>query len=343
MSARGGVNGRAIAYRLLDDAGDPARTLAATRQLVEQDAVFAVVGPLGTEQSTATRDYLHQLRVPQLFVGSGAATFGADFARYPYTIGFQPSYRAEGWIYGRYLARARPGATVAVLLSDDALGNELLEGLRQGIARSRVRIVAVQAHEPGATDMQPQLAALQASGASVLALFSAPRASIQSYAVANRLGWRPFVVTNAAASAATVMTAASQRRTNTLVEGSISIAFLKDPLASRWRTDAGVRLYRSIMSRYAKGANASDLAHAYGMALAYETVRLLKAAGRTPTRAAVVEQLARLRDASNPFLLPGIEIETGPGERFPVEQALLQRWSRGGWTSFGGLWSHRSG
>jgi branched-chain amino acid transport system substrate-binding protein len=177
----------------------------------------------------------------------------------------------------------------------------------------------------------------------VLALFTSARLSIQAYAVANGLGWRPFVVTNAAASAATVMAAASQRGTNTVVEGSVSIAFLKDPAAPRWRVDAGARLYRSIMSRYARGANARDLGHVYGMALAYETVRLLKAAGRTPTRAAVVEQLTRLRDASNPFLLPGIAIETGPAERFPVEQALLQRWSRGSWTSFGGLWSHRSG
>ena len=48
-----------------------------------------------------------------------------------------------------------------------------------------------------------------------------------------------------------------------------------------------MKLYRSIMAKYAKGANAKDVDHVYGMAVAYETVKLLKAAGKTPTRAAV--------------------------------------------------------
>ena len=49
-----------------------------------------------------------------------------------------------------------------------------------------------------------------------------------------------------------------------------------------------------------------DVYHVYGMAVAYETVRVLKAAGKNPTRAAVMAQTRKLNDASNPFLLPGI-------------------------------------
>ena len=41
-----------------------------------------------------------------------------------------------------------------------------------------------------------------------------------------------------------------------------------------------MKLYRSIMARYAKGANAKDVYHVYGMAVAYETVKVLKAAGK---------------------------------------------------------------
>ena len=66
----------------------------------------------------------------------------------------------------------------------------------------------------------------------------------------------------------------------TRVEGAVSIAFLKDPTDVAWRNDPAMKLYRSIMSRYAKGANAKDVNHVYGMAVAYETVRVLKAAGR---------------------------------------------------------------
>jgi hypothetical protein len=96
------------------------------------------------------------------------------------------------------------------------------------------------------------------------------------------------------------------------------------------------------MAKHAKGANVKDVYHVYGMAVAYETVKVLKAAGKNLTRVALMQQVQKLSDASNPFLLPGISVKTSATDRFPIEQALLQRWSKGGWTSFGGLWGFRA-
>ena len=343
LNARGGVNGRTIAYKYVDDAYNPAQTVQATRQLVEQDKVFAVFNSLGTEHNVATRDYLNQQKVPQLFVASGATTWGRDAAKYPWTIGFQPSYQAEGWVLGKYLARTQGAAKVAVLFQNDDYGKDLMTGLRQGIARSKVKIVAAQGYEVTATDVQSQIAKLKASGANTLALFATPKFAIQGYVFANRLGWRPLVFNNAVSSASNIMTLASEGNTNKAVENSVSIAFLKDPTDPKWRTDAAMRLYRSVLAKYARGANAKDVYHVYGMAVAHETARVLKATGKNPTRAALVAQLRKLNDASNPFLLPGIAIKTSGTERFPIEQALLQRWSKGSWQSFGGLWGYRAG
>ena len=342
-NARGGVNGRTIIYKYVDDAYNASQTVQATRQLVEQDKVFAIFNSLGTEHNVATRDYLNAMKVPQLFVATGATTFGADFEQYPWTIGFQPSYRAEGWIYGKYIARAKPGAKVAILFQNDAYGKDLLGGLKQGIARSSVKIVAAEPYEVTATDVQSQVAKLKVSGANVLALFATPRFAIQGYVFANRLGWRPLIINNAVSSASNIMTLASEGGTNKAILNSISIVFLKDPTDAKWRNDAAVKLYRSIMARHAKGANVKDVYHVYGMAVAYETVKVLKAAGKNLTRVALMAQVRKLNDASNPFLLPGIAIKTSATERFPIEQALLQRWSKGSWTSFGGLWGYRAG
>jgi branched-chain amino acid transport system substrate-binding protein len=342
-NSRGGVNGRTITYKYVDDAYNPAQTVVATKQLVEQDKVFAIFNSLGTEHNEAIRPYLNQARVPHLFAASGATTFGRDYKEHPWTIGFQPSYRAEGWIYGKYLARAKPGATVAVLFQNDAYGKDLLAGLKQGIARSRVKIVAAEPFEVTAPDVQSQVAKLKTSGANTLALFATPRHAIQGYVFANRLGWRPLVINNAVSSASNIMTLASEGGTNKTVENSISIVFLKDPIDVKWRNDAAIKLYRSIMAKHAKGANVKDVYHVYGMAVAYETVKVLKAAGKNLTRAGLAAQMGKLNDASNPFLLPGITIKTSATERFPIEQALLQRWSKGTWSSFGGLWGYRAG
>ena len=238
VNSRGGVNGRTITYKTVDDAYDPALTVQATRQLVEQDKVFAIFNSLGTEHNVATRDYLNAARVPQLFVASGATTFGRDYKEYPWTIGFQPSYRAEGWIYGTYLARTRPGAKVGVLLQNDDYGKDLLAGLKQGIARSKVKVVAAQAFEVTDPDVQSQITRLKSSGADVLALFATPRHAIQGYVFANRLGWRPLIINNAVSSASNVMALASEGGSNKAVENSVSIVFLKDPTDAKWRSDA---------------------------------------------------------------------------------------------------------
>jgi branched-chain amino acid transport system substrate-binding protein len=341
VNARGGVHKRTITYRYVDDAHDPAQTVVATRRLVEQDKVFAIFNSLGTEHNLATREYLNASKVPQLFVASGAMTWGRDAARYPQAIGFQPSYQAEGWVYGTYLARTKPRAKIALLAQNDHYGRDLLVGLKRGIQRSAARIVAAETYEVAAPDVQSQIAKLKASGADTLVLFATPTYVIQSYEYANRLGWRPLVINNAL-SAAHVMLTASERGGNKTVNGSVSVVFLKDPTDPAWRNDAAMRLYRSIMARYAKRANANDVNHVYGMAVAHALVEVVKKAGPNLTRAGVLKQARSLSIPASPFLLPGIQVRTKGVDQFPIEQVLLQRWEKGRWRSFGGLWVHRA-
>jgi len=342
VNARGGVNGRTIAYKYVDDVYNPAQTVQATRQLVEQDQVFAIFNSLGTEHNRAIRDYLNQVKVPQLFSASGDTSFGKDFAKYPYTIGFQPSYQAEGYVYGRYLARLKPKSKLAVLAQNDDYGRDLLIGLKRGIARSTVKIVAAENYEVTASDVGSQIAKLKSSGADTLAVFATPRFAIQAYVFANKIGWKPAVLTNAVSSASNIMGLASEGGTNKVVEGSVSVVFLKDPTDPKWRSDAAVKLYRSIMAKYARGANVNDVYHVYGMSVAWTTVEVLKLAGKSLTRAGLLKQVDNMTIASNPFLLPGISIKTGRGDHFPLEQMLLQRWEKGSWKSFGGLWGYRA-
>src|SRR5438132_13429656 len=56
VDAHGGVAGRKVKYVYLDDAYDPAKTVQLTRQLVEQDHVFAIFNTVGTDHNIAIRD-----------------------------------------------------------------------------------------------------------------------------------------------------------------------------------------------------------------------------------------------------------------------------------------------
>src|ERR1051325_10179124 len=153
VNAHGGVNHRKIRYIIKDDAYDPGQTMAKTRELVEQDHVFAIFNSLGTEHNLATRPYLNALKVPQLFVASGATTWGKDYSQWPWTIGYQPNYRAEGTIYGRYVAKTAPKSRIGVLSQNDDYGKDLLAGLRNGLGKRKL-IVSTQSYNVADRDAE---------------------------------------------------------------------------------------------------------------------------------------------------------------------------------------------
>lgn len=336
-SDQGGVFGRKIVYRYLDDAYNPPQTVQAVRQLVQQDNVFALFNTLGTAQNLAIRDFVNQAGVPQLFVASGAHTFGVDYQRYPWTIGYIPGYVTEGTIYGRTIAKSLPGAKIAVLYQDDDYGRNLLSGLQIGLAKKAGQIVAKAGYDPTSPDVQSQIAQLKGSGADTLALFAFGKFAIQAFVFADKLGWHPHVFVNDVASASSLMRLSPAGST----EGAISIVFAKDPTDPQWAQDRGTLLYRQIMKRYLPSADAKDPFFVAGMAAAFTMVDALKHAGKDLTRQSLMDAALHLDEGDNPFLLPGIVVRTTPTYRFPISQVQLQRWHKGNWVRFGPLLAAR--
>jgi branched-chain amino acid transport system substrate-binding protein len=342
VNAKGGVNHRKIVYLIKDDQYDPSQTVDRTRELVEQDHVFAIFNSLGTEQNQAIRPYLNAMGVPQLFAASGGLTFGKDYKQWPWTIGYQPNYVAEGTIYGRYVAKTSPKAKIGVLYQNDDYGNELLTGLKKGLGKKAKLIVSKQTYDPTDTDVQSQIAKLKAAKATTLMVFATPQFAIQSYVYARKLGWKPHVYVNAVSSASNIMGIACSAGAagSKECEGSISIVFLKDPTDPRWKKDPGIKLYRKIMKRY-KGVHPNDVYNVYGMSVAHSFVEALKKAGKNPTRASIMKAVTHLNVHNDPFLLPGVVVKTSSTDHFPLDQARLERWHKGRWVAFGGLFRVR--
>jgi len=266
---------------------------------------------------------------------------GRDAAKYPWTIGFQPSYAAEGLVYGQYIARVRKQAKVAVLFQDDDYGKDLLASLKLGLGRSGSKVVAAEPYQVTSSDVGSQVAKLKASGANVFCIFATPTFAIQAYVFANRLGSRPLVILNGVSGTSNIVVLASEGGKNKLVEGTITTTVLKDPTDPRWNRDAGMKQCRTLLAKYAKGANPNDVYHVYGMAVGYEAVSLFRRLGLSPTRTALMARARSIASARNPFLLPGIVVKTGKGDAFPIQQGQLLRWTKGRFDPVGGLWTSK--
>lgn len=340
VNAHGGVNKRKITYKVLDDAYDPSKTIQATRQLVQQDKVFAIFNSVGTEHVIAVRPYLNQLGVPELFVGSGATVIGDQHSRYRWTMGYLPSFVGEGALYGRYIAKHLQGTKIGVLSENSEYGNELVRGLKAGLA-GKARIVSNQTYQVTDVDVQAQVARLKASGASTFMIFALPKQALQSFIYADKLGWRPHVFITSVSIDPFVMTVARLNTSGRTTNGAISLAFLKDPTDPRLAKDKGVRLYNSILKKFGNGANPKAVANFYGMAAAFTMVDALRHAGKNPTRTSLLKAATHLNERDNPFLRKGIVVRTTPSDYYPIDQVQLQRYRKTQWASIGGLVSTR--
>jgi len=336
VNAHGGVYGRKIVYRYYDDGYDPSRTVQLTRQLVEQDKVFAIFNSVGTANNLAVRDYLNALKVPQLFAGDGSDAIGGTPKKYPYTMGFLQSYRGEGAVYGRDLVKRNQKAKIAVLLENTDLGKDMTRGLSRAIAGKGPKIVASQSYEYTATDVSSQVAQLKASGADTLMLFATPKFMIQAVVAAHKLGWKPQLYIASVSIEPTIMGIAVANAPE-LTKGALSVAFVKNPNDPIWAKDPALKLYLQVMKKYDPSGKPSDVYNWYGMTVAWTMVAALKSAGKNLTRTGLLRAAQHLNLRGNPFLLPGIVIRTTPTQYFPLAQVYLYRWNNSQWVRSSGL------
>ena len=335
VNAAGGVNGRKIEYRYYDDAYNPSQTVQLTRKLVEQDRVFAIFGSVGTANNLAIRDYLNALKVPQLFVADGSQQIGGNSTRYPWTMGFLMSYRGEGDVYGKNIAKTKPHAKLAVLYENTDLGRDMLTGLTRAIAGKGPRIVGRESYELTASDVSSQVAHLKASGADTLLLFATPKFFLQAVVATRKLAWKPQLYIASVSIEPGIM-AIARFNAPALTKGALSIAFVKNPNDPVWAKDRTVALYRTIMRKYDPGGKATDVYNWYGMTVAWTMVQTLRKAGRNLTRAGLLRAAQHL-DLSNPFLLPGIRLRTSATDYRPLEQVFLYRYDNKQWVKASGI------
>jgi branched-chain amino acid transport system substrate-binding protein len=297
---------------------------------------------LGTNNNLAIRSYLNGNGVPQLYVAAGATTFGRDYKKYPWTIGYIPTYTEEGEIYGRYVLAKIKKPKIAVLYQNDDYGRDLRAGLRKGLGSKAKLIVSEVGYDPTSSDVQGEVARLKASKANVFMIFAFGKFSLQAFNAVARLNWHPQIFVNDVASASSLMAIVPQSAAN----GTISIVFGKDPAAPIWARDKGIKLFQTILKKYGSGISSRDLKDGFyvaGMASAYTMVDTLRRAGKNLTRAGVMRAATHLNERGNPFLLPGITVKTSPSKRFPVTQVRLQRWRAKAWHPFGKLISAQPG
>jgi len=339
VNSQGGVNGRKIKFKILDDAYSPAKTGPLTKQLVEDDKVFLMFSGLGTQAQVSVRSYLAGQKVPQLFVATGATTWGKDYASNQWSLSWQPPYQGEAHIYAKDVLDNHPNAKIGVLYQNDDYGQDYLKGLTDGLGDKASLIVDKESYDVTAADTATQLAKLKAKGADTLFLFSTPGFTIKSLVIVTKLHWEPTIYLNSVSNPQVYMGVAA--KSGAALKNITSVGYLKDPTDPQWANDDGMKLYKTVIANCST-CKADDGFNLYGVAVAYTMVTVLKQAGSNLTRKNVMDIASgQLNDSTNPFVLPGVKIQTTSDDHFPIMQEQVITWAGTGWKLQGGLIDER--
>jgi ABC-type branched-subunit amino acid transport system substrate-binding protein len=287
VNAHGGVYGRKIIYKYLNDAYDPTTTASVVRQLVLQDNVYAIFNGLGTPTHLAVVSFLNSEKVPDVFVASGCECWNNP-TTYPETFGWQLDYVSEGKILGQYVAQHFKGEKVAYFYQDDEFGMDGVKGLDYEIPASQV--VSKQSYVDTNVNIAPQVAALRASGAKVVIAFSIPAFTALLKLDSLKLGFSPTLVVSDVGSDAITLSGLLESfakqggatvNGNQLTNGIITDGYLPSvgDTSNSW-----IALFTKVHNQY-DAKEPLDGNFLYGMAVAYTFVQAMLKAGRNPTRA----------------------------------------------------------
>jgi len=332
INDQGGINGRKINFITRDDGYSPPKTVELVRQLVEEEHVLLLFNTLGTPPNSAIRGYLNDSKVPQLSVATGADKWN-DPKHYPWTMGWQPSYRVEARIYARYILKNLPNAKIAVLYQNDDFGKDYLVGVREGLGdKADKMIVATQTYETTDPTVDSQIVALQGSGADVLLTAAIPKFAAQAIRKVYDIGWKPtHFLTNVSASVKAVLQPAGPEKG----VGIISAGYLKEPTDPQWQDTPEYKEWLAWMKKYSTSGNVADVNKVSGYSFAQTLVAVLKASGGNLTRENVMKQAASIHNMTLPMLLPGITVSTSANDFAPVKQMQLEKFDGTTWRLFG--------
>jgi len=136
----GGIFGRKLELKSRDDGYEPEKTIEATKAILNEDKIFALIGAVGTPTSRVGQPIATEAKVP--FIGPFT---GAEFLRNPYNryvVNVRSSYfeETEAWI--EHLTKDLGVSKIAILYQDDAFGVAGLDGVQRAMAKRNMSLVA---------------------------------------------------------------------------------------------------------------------------------------------------------------------------------------------------------
>jgi branched-chain amino acid transport system substrate-binding protein len=192
VNKQGGVAGRKLRLVTVDDGYEPDKSIAATKKLIEDDKVFALIGPVGTPTSAATQPIATVANVP--FIG---AFTGASFLRDPKlanVINIRASYDTETEAWAKHLVEDLKIKKIAIFYQDDSFGRAGLSGFKKAMDKRGMEIAAEGTFERNTVAVKSALLTIKRAEPEAVVMVAPYKPAAEFIKLARKIDLNPVFV-----------------------------------------------------------------------------------------------------------------------------------------------------
>jgi ABC-type branched-subunit amino acid transport system substrate-binding protein len=246
VNEQGGINGRKIRLTSKDDGYEPDRAIKNTRELINEEKVFLLIGEVGTPTSKAVVPIAEVAKVP--FFGPFT---GAEFLRNPfkkYVINIRGSYYQEMERLAEHLVDKKKLKKIACFYQNDGYGQAGLNGIKIALNRRAMELVATGTYERNTIAVKSGLLKIRKAKPDAVVMVGAYKPCAEFIKLAKKVGMKNSIFCNISF----VGSEALRKELGDAGEGCLISQVVKYP----WDNSVPlVKEYASDMKKYQPDAN----------------------------------------------------------------------------------------
>lgn len=192
VNKAGGVNGRKLELKSVDDGYEPTRSIGVVNRLLGEDKVFAIIGTVGTPTAAAIQPIATNAGAPMI-----GAFSGVEFLREPYkplVMNVRASYYQETEAMVEHLTRDLGYTRIGIMYQDDAYGQAGLTGLRRALEKRNMKLFGEGTYERNTSAVKGALLSVRRARPEAVVMISAYRPAAEFIKIARQINFDPTFV-----------------------------------------------------------------------------------------------------------------------------------------------------
>src|SRR6266852_5297225 len=189
---KGGIHGRKLKLISVDDGYEPDKSIVAVKKLIDEDKVFALIGPVGTPTANAAQPIAQAARVPYI----GPFT-GAGFLRDPKrdnVVNIRASYGAEAEAWVKHLTEDLQIKKIAIFYQDDTFGRAGLDATKAALQKRGMELAAEGTFERNTVAVKSALLSLKRAEPEAVAMVGPYKPCAEFIKLARKVDFNPVFV-----------------------------------------------------------------------------------------------------------------------------------------------------